>query len=149
MKRSEALRLGAEEALTQHAALCFRRTPDDSVEVLLITSRETGRWVMPKGWPMRSRSAGDCALREAFEEAGVQGRLTGDCLGLYSYQKALADGRAVTCVVSVYPIEVSALDDDFPERGQRQRSWFVPVVAAALVAEPELRNILARFAPPS
>jgi 8-oxo-dGTP pyrophosphatase MutT (NUDIX family) len=145
MKKSDALRLGAEEALAQYAALCFRADDAAGTEILLITSRETGRWVLPKGWPMRSRSAGECALREAYEEAGVNGSLTGDCLGVYSYQKLLADGQAVTCIVSVYPVAVTALSDAFPEAGQRQRGWFAPAQAAALVAEPELHDILARF----
>lgn len=147
MKRSEVHGPGAVAALNQQAALCFRRKPGGQIEVLMITSRETGRWVMPKGWPMRTCSAGEGALREAFEEAGVAGVLTGDCLGLYSYQKVMPDGRAVPCVVSVHPVEVTALADDFPERGQRQRAWFPPAVAAALVAEHELRDLLARFDP--
>ncbi len=147
MKKSHALRLGAEETLAQYAALCFRTDKVAGIDILLISSRETGRWVLPKGWPMRSRSAGECALREAYEEAGVKGTLTGDCLGVYSYQKLLSDGQAVTCIVSVYPVAVTALSDVFPEAGQRERAWFTPARAAMLVAEPELQNILARFAP--
>jgi 8-oxo-dGTP pyrophosphatase MutT (NUDIX family) len=145
MKKSDALRQGAEAALTQYAALCFRSDPDSGTEVLLITSRETGRWVLPKGWPMRSRSAGECALREAFEEAGVQGDLSGDCLGVYGYLKLMDDGKPLPCMVSVYPVRVSGLRNKFPEQGQRERAWFTPARAAELVAEPELKQILGAF----
>ena len=144
MKKTDADRQGAEAALTQYAALCYRNGPDGT-KVLLITSRETGRWVLPKGWPMRSRSAGECALREAFEEAGVQGKLSGDCLGVYSYCKLMGDGRAVPCIVSVFPVRVSALQEKFPEKGQRERAWFALPRAAELVAEPELKQILGAF----
>ncbi len=145
MKKSDALRQGAEAALTQYAALCFRSGSATGTEVLLITSRETGRWVLPKGWPMRSRSAGECALREAYEEAGVQGDLSGDCLGVYGYQKLMGDGRALPCVVSVYPVRVTELREKFPEKGQRERAWFALHRAAELVAEPELKQILGTF----
>ena len=133
----------------QHAALCFRRGGSDGVEVLLITSLETGRWVLPKGWPKKSEIGGDCALREAFEEAGVQGHLTGCTPGLFFYDKILPGGQAQPCCVAVHPVDVSYLAYRFPEMGLRQRQWASPLAAAALVAEPELQALLAAFLIPS
>lgn len=138
---------GAEEALTQYAALCHRRTAKGGIEVLLITSRDTGRWVIPKGWPMKGKSGAECALREAYEEAGVEGEPDARCSGLYAYDKVLKDGTRQPCIVAVYPVRVHRLKDDFPEKGQRVRKWFSPKKASARVAEPELALLLAEFDP--
>ena len=86
-------------------------------------------------------------MREAFEEAGVEGEIAGDMLGLYSYDKVLDDKSLQPCVVSVFPVAVARLKSSFPERGQRERRWFKPGKAAKKVAEPELRALLTEFAP--
>jgi 8-oxo-dGTP pyrophosphatase MutT (NUDIX family) len=138
---------GARFAGTQFAALCYRTTPKGAPRILLITSRETGRWVLPKGWPITGKSAAESAAREAFEEAGVEGKVDPHCLGLYSYSKVVAPERAVPCVVAVYPLLVKSLRSRFPERGQRRLRWFSPAKAASKVAEPELAELLARFTP--
>ncbi len=135
-----------EETDAQYAALCYRLSGKDTNEVLLITSRDTGRWVIPKGWPMKGKSGAECALREAFEEAGVEGRLSPDPIGVYPYDKVLPD-RVTPCIVTVYPVEVSHLSKDFPEKGQRERRWFKAKKAAAKVDEPELRSLLNSFDP--
>lgn len=133
------------DAMAQTGALCYRVTARRGVEVLLVTSRDTGRWVIPKGWLMKGRSPAEAALREAFEEAGVEGEVTGDMLGLYSYDKVMADRSVQPCVVSVFPVAVARLKSSFPEHGQRERRWFRPKRAARKVAEPELSEILAAF----
>jgi len=138
---------GAEVALTQYAALCHRRSAKGKTEILLITSRETGRWVLPKGWPMKGRSGAECALREAFEEAGVAGAASQRCIGLYAYDKILKGGLRQPCIVAVYTVQVTGLADEFPEKGQRVRKWFSPRKAAARVAEPELSTLLEGFDP--
>ncbi len=134
------------ETRTQYGALCWRRAKD-GVEVLLITSRDTGRWVIPKGWPIKGLSPEASAAREAWEEAGVEGEADPHCLGLYSYDKGLgpANGpqRQVPCIVAVYSLHVKDLADRFPEVKQRRRKWFAPRKAARKVAEPELRALLA------
>lgn len=117
------------------------------MQVLLITSRDTGRWVLPKGWPMKGKTAGNCALQEAFEEAGVRGDVSDHCLGFYSYVKIMSPTEAPTCVVAVFPVRVTHLLGKFPERDQRQRKWFAPDKAAEKVAEPELRSMLLSFNP--
>ena len=138
---------GAEEALTQYGALCHRKTAKGRTEVLLITSRDTGRWVIPKGWPMKGKTGAECALREAFEEAGVEGDLEARCIGIFAYDKILKDGAKQPCIVAVYPVGVRRLKDDFPEKGQRVLKWFSPRKAAGRVAEPELSLLLANFDP--
>lgn len=144
--------VGKEDASTtgmrnQYAALCFRRKKN-GVEVLLISSRDSARWIIPKGWPMAGKTPAEAALTEAWEEAGVKGHALDLCVGLYSYHKAMADGQSVPCVVAVFPVEVKRLSDTFPEAGQRRRKWFSPKKAAARVREPDLQLILREFTPP-
>lgn len=129
------------EARTQVAALCWR-LEDGKVQVLLVTSRETGRWVMPKGWPIEGSSSPEAARAEAWEEAGVEGRVSDNCLGLYAYHKVLGPEDDVPCVVAVYPLKVKGLAEDFPERGERERRWFSPRKATQKVDEPELKELL-------
>lgn len=135
-----------QETESQYAALCFRRTGKHDHEVLLITSRDTGRWVIPKGWPMKGKSGSECALREAFEEAGVEGSPWPLPIGVYAYDKVLTSG-VQPCIVSVYPVEVDRMRNEFPEKGQRERKWFKPKKAAEKVDEPELRSLLKSFDP--
>jgi len=133
------------EERAQYGALCWRQR-DGEVEVLLITSRETGRWVIPKGWPIAGLSPEASAAREAFEEAGVEGQPDPMCLGLYSYDKGIGKPMAqrptVPCVVAVYGLKVRALLASFPEVKERRRKWFPLRKAARKVAEPELAALL-------
>lgn len=132
---------------TQYGAICWR-VMRGKLEVLLVTSRDTGRWVIPKGWPMADKSPSSAAVQEAWEEAGVEGEVSDICLGLFSYDKVIGPALAVPCVVAVYPLKVTKLRDRFPERKQRIRKWFSPEKAAKKVVEPELSVILAEFKPP-
>lgn len=131
---------------TQFAALCYRMR-NGRAEVLLVTSRRSGRWIVPKGWPMGGMTPSASAEREAWEEAGVRGRGEDFCMGLFSYLKLVDDGPDLPCVAMVYPVRVKTLARNFPERGQRKRKWFVPKKAADRVAEPELARILRDFDP--
>src|SRR5690606_26639954 len=119
---------------TQYAALPFRMT-DDGLLVLLITSRETRRWVIPKGWPEKGLLPHELAAREAYEEAGIVGRVAESPVGSFHYDKQLSVKKAVPCVVDVYPLEVEKLLDEWPEKGQRERRWMSPAQAAMLVGE--------------
>lgn len=136
-------------AATQHAALCYRHTSAGACEILLVTSRDTGRWVLPKGWPKKGEDGGQTALREAHEEAGVVGRLLGGFLGVYDYDKTMPKGAPVPCCVAVHAIEVAHLAYEFPEKAVRQRQWFRPDLAAQAVCEPELQSLLTTFTPHS
>jgi 8-oxo-dGTP pyrophosphatase MutT (NUDIX family) len=136
---------------SQHGALCWRAR-GGATEVLLVTSRETGRWVIPKGWPMDGRDAPGTAAQEAWEEAGVRGPVDPDCLGVFTYDKVFdrgdgGRGHAVPCVVSVFALAVQGSDKSFPEKGQRRRRWFRQDKAAAKVDEPDLRALIAGFRP--
>ncbi|PJF11193.1 NUDIX hydrolase [Pseudorhodobacter sp. MZDSW-24AT] len=133
----------AKKSGSQIAALCWRMHRG-RVQVLLITSRDTGRWIVPKGWPMVGKTAAEAAATEAWEEAGVQGALeTDEPIGRYGYDKQRAAKAPLPCDVSVYALRVSALAEKFPERKERRRKWFDARKAARKVAEPELRSLLA------
>lgn len=131
-------------ARTQVAALPYVMDKGKP-RVLLITSRETRRWVIPKGWPMENLSSPDAAAAEAWEEAGIVGKVSDKCLGFYAYNKAFPNADPLPIVVAVYPMKVKALKDIFPEVGQRKRKWMTPKKAAERVQEPELSAILRRF----
>jgi 8-oxo-dGTP pyrophosphatase MutT (NUDIX family) len=135
------------EPKTQYAALPWRRRADGTLEVLLITSRETRRWVIPKGWPIKNLSSQRSAAQEAFEEAGVVGVARRRAAGLYHYDKKLRSGRSQHVRVFVFPLEVSEERDEWPEKGQRDKLWTTPNEASALVEEPELRRVLKGFTP--
>jgi 8-oxo-dGTP pyrophosphatase MutT (NUDIX family) len=129
----------------QYGCLPWRRD-DGRLEVMLITSRGTGRWVLPKGWPMIGASGVESAVQEALEEAGVRGEASG-AIGRYPYDKVLKDGSVRRLEVEVYPLAVSEELADWKERGERVRRWFAPAEAAALVNEYELAELIAAFAP--
>lgn len=129
----------------QVAALCWRMRKGRA-QVLLVTSRDTGRWVLPKGWPMAGLGPEAAAAREAWEEAGVEGKVTAEALGCYGYDKILRSRIALPCSVGVYPLRVQNLKGNFPERNQRRRKWFFAEEAARLVAEVELAALLERLA---
>jgi 8-oxo-dGTP pyrophosphatase MutT (NUDIX family) len=131
----------------QVAALCWRRSRKKGLRILLITSRDTGRWVIPKGWPMRQRTPSEAAEREAWEEAGVQGKVYGQSIGEYTYAKYLGPGKSIPCLVKVYPLKVKALLKQYPETGQRKARWFSPKKAAKRVHEDDLARMLRGFDP--
>jgi 8-oxo-dGTP pyrophosphatase MutT (NUDIX family) len=134
-------RLFRGQAIEQYAAICYMRMPD-SIKVLLITSRQSGRWVIPKGWAMDSRAPHQVAEREAWEEAGIRGKARKKPFGYYTYLKMLDTGDRVASVVQVHLVEVSAMDVEFKEKGQRTVAWLPPHEAASLVREPELKGLL-------
>lgn len=131
----------------QYGALCWREG-GEGVEVLLITSRDTGRWVIPKGWPMPGLAPEAAAAQEAWEEAGVNGQINPCCIGRFGYQKGLSVTTTIPCAVAVFGLRVKTLATSFPEAKVRQRKWFPLAEAAGLVAEPELSQIIAGFTPP-
>ncbi len=130
----------------QYAALCYRvKKKTNELEVLLMTSRDTGRWVIPKGWPMSGKCSYEVAAREAFEEAGVRGTAEMEAIGSYSYPKMMKDGLKVTCQVQVYVLEVYELAKNFKEKGERTIEWVSCDEAVKRVQEPELRNLFLLF----
>ena len=135
-----------QDPRTQFAALPYHRRKGQ-VQVLLITSLDTDRWILPKGWPMDGCTPAATAAQEAWEEAGIRGVVSEACLGFYSYTKTLPEGGTIPCIAAIFPLEVQDLADDFPEAGQRRRKWFTPAKAASRISEPDLKKILRNFDP--
>ncbi|MGJ0505697.1 MAG: NUDIX hydrolase [Methylocystis sp.] len=129
----------------QFAALPWRLNEENRVEVLLVTSRDTRRWVIPKGWPMKGRKPHIVAAIEAQQEAGLHGKVEKIKLGEFEYEKRMKGGGAVDCVVEVYPLHVERQRKKWPEKGQRVTYWFLYGVAAQQVDEPELKDIILAF----
>jgi len=127
--------------MKQYAALPVRRFGARH-KVLLLTSRDTGRWIVPKGWPIKRLSPWQTAAVEAFEEAGLRGRMEKKPLGVYTYSKRMRKGRSVQCAVQVYLMFVEEVLTDWPEANERERDWVDPNEAAERVQEPELKSIL-------
>jgi 8-oxo-dGTP pyrophosphatase MutT (NUDIX family) len=138
-----ASRVGAifdGQAVQQSGAICVREGKDGK-EILLITSRDTGRWVIPKGTVEKDEDPRHAAAREAKEEAGVSGKVSPKPLGYYTYVK----GReGVACMVSVYRLDVGKAKSDFPEAKARQLEWVSPLEAARRVDELELKGLFQR-----
>ncbi|CAM5364160.1 8-oxo-dGTP pyrophosphatase MutT (NUDIX family) [Aquamicrobium terrae] len=128
----------------QVAALPWRRHAG-AVEVMLITSRDTGRWVVPKGWPEAREPLCEAAAREAREEAGLTGAISPFEAGRYFYAKALSSGQEVPCEVLVFPLRVDSVADRWKEQNQRERRWVFPADAACMVKEPDLGRIITGF----
>ncbi len=147
--RQTPLRLGSNKKVdvrTQFGALCWRMQKDQ-LQVALVTSRRTKRWVIPKGWPVDGATPSEAAAREAWEEAGLEGRVDDLCLGIYSYQKARGPEGDLPCVVAVFPMKVKKRHRTWPEAKERRRKWVPVKKAASLVDSPELRRIIRDFDP--
>lgn len=130
----------------QYGALPYRLDDDASVKVLLVTSRETKRWIIPKGWPIKGLKPSEAAAREAYEEAGVRGRIAGRAFGHYVYKKRLEDrGTTVPCQVEVFPLLVKRQSKDWPESKQRTARWFSAAEAAVLVDNDQLHSLILEF----
>lgn len=129
----------------QFGALPYRKR-EDGLEVLLISSRETRRWILPKGWPMKGIKPHDAAAREAMEEAGLLGNIAKLPIGSFSYPKKLKNGAALKCEVTVYPMKVDRELKRWPEATERTRRWFSINDAIDAVEETDLRELLIQFA---
>ena len=131
-------------ALRQVGALPIRFV-DGRPEVLLLTSRERGRWVIPKGWPMKGREPHMTAAIEAREEAGLEGKIEKTKIGAFHYQKRLKNGAVIPCRVDVFPMRVLRQAKHWPEQGQRVTQWFDYADAAEEVSETELKTLILAF----
>ena len=126
----------------QYAALPFRLLENGELQVMLITSRQTRRWLFPKGWPISRLKPPEVAAREAFEEAGLTGDVGRKAVVSYHYRKQISPEKSRRCVVKVYPLRVRRELDEWPEMAERQREWVSPAEAACRVAEPGLVEFL-------
>ncbi|TPL89777.1 NUDIX hydrolase [Mesorhizobium sp. B2-3-13] len=135
------------ERIRQVAAIPFRLNPRGGIEVMLVTSRTTRRFIVPKGWPMKGKSGHKAATIEALEEAGVLGKTLKQPVGTYSYWKRLAN-RFVRVDVIVFLLEVTEELADWQEAKRRQRAWLAPAEAAMLIDEPDLSTLVNTLALP-
>ena len=135
-----------ETSETRQVAALPWRQGENGVEVMMITSRETRRWVIPKGGRMVGKTDPEAAAQEALEEAGVKGEIEGHSIGVFRYAKGMKDGGQRQCVVSVYPLEVLIQLGAWPEAHQRERRWMTPADAADAVHEPDLAELIREFA---
>lgn len=130
----------------QVAALCWRPSPKRSVlEVLLITSLSSKRWILPKGWQEPGLTPPENAAREAFEEAGVTGQIEPTPIGTYHYLKDKKDGGGMPCSVDVFALEVTKQLEEWPEKNARRMAWMPLEQAIVMVSEPGLRQMLRDF----
>jgi 8-oxo-dGTP pyrophosphatase MutT (NUDIX family) len=135
---------GKEPCRLQVAALPWRKA-GDGVEIMLITSRDTGRWILPKGWPEGTEDFSEAAAREAGEEAGLSGAIAQREAGRYLYSKVLSSGEEVPCEVLVFPLEVDKVADKWKEKRERKRKWVSPAEAARMLNEPDLCKLVSAF----
>lgn len=129
----------------QVAALPVRRDKSGALRIMLVTSRETRRYVIPKGWPWPGVKDHKAAAEEAREEAGILGKIGKKAVGSYTYDKRRSNG-SVPVKVTVYLLEVQEELEEWPEVGERQRKWLSPTRAAESVAEPELAELILEVA---
>lgn len=140
-------RPGARKRPLQVAALPWRRGADGAIEVLLVTTRGTGQWMVPKGWPMVGKTWPEAAAQEAWEEAGVRGKAGTVELGRFRHDKT-GLLQSLPCTVAVFPLAVAEELERWPERGERTRRWFTLAEARANVRSPALASIIGAVADP-
>jgi len=140
----------ADAAPRQCGALPYRVTPSGGTEVLLVTSRGTGRWIVPKGWPIAGLSDADSAAQEAYEEAGVRGEIGQTPLGTFAHWKSAEDGSEPGLFhIDLYPLRVERELTLWPEAHQRRKVWVSIDQAVTMIEPGELRDLVAAFeAPP-
>jgi 8-oxo-dGTP pyrophosphatase MutT (NUDIX family) len=132
---------------TQYGALPYRFTETAALEVLVVTTRQSKRWIIPKGWPIKGLTPSKSAAREAFEEAGVTGKIGARPIGGFRYTKVENGCDAgAECAVKVFPLLVKRQSAIWPESDQRVVQWVDPGKAISLIEEPELKAIVAAFA---
>lgn len=127
----------------QVAALPWRIDADGKLRILLVTSRTSGKWMLPKGWPMEGLSDAEAALIEAREEAGVEGRASSLPIGSYHYLKLFCDGTTSPSQAKIFPVKVTSVAKNWDEKNQRSRRWMRPKKAAEMAFEPDLKRFFA------
>jgi 8-oxo-dGTP pyrophosphatase MutT (NUDIX family) len=131
----------------QYGALPYRFSAAGEVELLLVTSRARGRWIIPKGWPIKGLKPPRSAAREAFEEAGVRGDVGDKPIGCYPYDKISDDeGSVIPCEVLVFALHVKRQLEDWPEASEREVRWMKAEEAKILIEEDSLRSVVEVFA---
>lgn len=123
----------------QAGAICFRASADNLAEVLLVASRTSGRWGIPKGKIEAGETSAFAAAREALEEGGVRGLVSTEAIGSFDYTK---EGSELSYHINVHLLEVKETLADFPEKQTRRLKWALLESAANEVSNPRLRDLL-------
>jgi hypothetical protein len=134
--------MDGEESLAIQYGVVPLRVVDGETRILLITSRQTRRWVVPRGNPIAGLDPAGSAAQEAFEEAGIRGTVSPEPLGAYRYDKRRRNGIVIPTEVQLFEMQVAEELPIWPEAGQRERRWFAPDAAADAVDEPDLKALL-------
>ena len=130
----------------QYGVLPYRFTETNSLEVLLVTTRQTRRWIIPKGWPIKGLKPAKSAAREAYEEAGIRGTVRAKAIGVFSYEKGIdANGVTVPCEVRVFPMIVKRQLDTWPESHEREARWFEQAKALSAIRDKGLYELIESF----
>ena len=130
----------------QNGALTYRKTSRNGIEILLLTSRETKRWIIPKGWPIKGMKPCESAAQKAYDEAGVRGTIDRRPIGKYTYDKRLEPpAKVVPCEVQVYALRVRRQEETWPENGQRELRWCPPDEAITIVDDVDLGTLIGKF----
>jgi 8-oxo-dGTP pyrophosphatase MutT (NUDIX family) len=126
----------------QVAALPWRLADDGGLEFLLVTSRTSKHWLLPKGWPIPGKSGLESALQEAFEEAGIQAKGPDAPIGRYAFIKVLHDATELPCTMAVFAVGNVEELAEWPEKGQRDRMWFTQAEAVSIAFDFNLSLFL-------
>ena len=131
----------------QYGALPFRFNAGGNLELLIVTSRGRGRWIIPKGWPIKGFKPHESAAREAFEEAGIRGEVATKAIGSFPYEKIIdEEGASIPCEVLVFSLKVKRQLKSWPEAGERELLWIEPKDIVAMIQEDGLRILMEDFA---
>lgn len=141
--KSETRQFLPDGARLQAAALPYRH--EKGLEILLVSSLDSRRWIVPKGWPMKGRSNFEAARREAYEEAGVKGDIASQPAGSFHYNKRKRNGAVWRCLVEVFPMEVKSRSRTWPEKAARKTRWCAWSDAADMVDDTALGDIIRAF----
>lgn len=141
-----ALNREGEKVPIQAGALPWRlKRRKKKPEVLLVTGRRSGRWMIPKGWPMPGKSLADSAAQEAFEEAGIKGRIEPTPIGSFRHMKQHLLFGTLEVDIFVHPLAVERELGNWPEKGERSRKWFPIDEAVQRVDSDELKSLIVEF----
>jgi len=121
----------------QQSGVIPYRIINDHFEILLITSRRRGRWIIPKGIIDPGTTAAQSAAKEAYEEAGIHGDISSSPIGTYRYHKWGGE-----CTVEVFLLKVHTELETWPEASVRQRRWMTITDAAHVIEEPQLQELI-------
>ena len=131
-----------DEPLPQAGVIAYRIRRGE-VQVLLMTSRDTGRWIIPKGNIKPGASPSKAAVQEAFEEAGIKGTIVSSTpFGMYTYYKKVGSAEVRAAAVEVFLLQVKEQLKKWPEKGERKLAWVSAKKAVELVEEPGVVPLL-------